>query len=47
MIVTLDFLVFDSEFSIVKLLLIGLIILGVIGIKMATDEENQPEEEPH
>lgn len=40
-IVLLDFILFDAEFSMAKFFFIGLIILGVIGIKMTT-----PNEEP-
>jgi len=37
----LDFTIFDSEFAISKVLLIGLIIFGVVGIKMTTvDQED-------
>lgn len=40
-IVLIDFLVFGAQFSIVKVLFIGLIIVGVIGIKLTTaDEDN-------
>ncbi len=35
----IDFTVFAADFSISKALLIGLIIFGVIGIKMTTDDE--------
>lgn len=35
----LDFTIFDATFSYAKAALIGLIILGVIGIKMTTDTE--------
>lgn len=38
-IVLVDFLVFGAEFSILKVLLIGLIIVGVIGIKLTTENE--------
>lgn len=41
----LDFTVFESEFAISKALLIGLIITGVIGIKLTTDEEDKPDEQ--
>lgn len=41
MIVALDFLVFDAAFSIGKLMFILLIIAGVIGLKMTTDEPSQ------
>lgn len=41
----LDFTVFGAIFTYPKALLIGLIILGVIGIKITTDvTENTPEE---
>lgn len=39
MIVLLDFTLFDADFSWGKLALIGLIIIGVIGIKITTDEQ--------
>jgi len=35
----IDFTIFDSEFAISKVLLIGLIIFGVVGIKMTTDDQ--------
>lgn len=37
-IVLLDFTVFGADFSIGKLLFIALILVGVIGLKMTTDE---------
>ena len=37
----LDFTIFDSEFAISKVLLIGLIIFGVVGIKMTTEDQEQ------
>ena len=37
-IVLIDFLVFDADFSVAQLSLIGLIIIGVIGIKITTDD---------
>lgn len=43
-IVFVDFLFFDAEFSISKVLFIAIIIVGVIGIKM-TSEESVPVEE--
>ena len=36
-IVLIDFVLFKAEFSIVKVLFISLIIIGVVGIKMTTD----------
>lgn len=36
-IVLIDFVVFDAAFSLVKVLFISLIIIGVVGIKMTTD----------
>lgn len=39
-IVTIDFLVFDAPFSWGKLFFIGLIMAGVIGLKMATEERD-------
>ena len=38
-IVLLDFILFGAEFSMGKIFFIGLIILGVIGIKMTTPNE--------
>lgn len=38
-IVLADFLVFGADFSIQKVLFIGLIIIGVIGIKITTNEK--------
>lgn len=37
----LDFTVLGADFAISKVLLIGLIITGVIGIKLTTDEETE------
>lgn len=36
----IDFTLLDAEFSIGKVFCIGIIIIGVIGIKMTTDEQN-------
>ena len=36
----LDFTIFDSEFAISKVLLIGLIIFGVVGIKMTSEDQD-------
>ncbi|MBB4826711.1 paired small multidrug resistance pump [Sporosarcina luteola] len=44
-IVLLDFVLFHAEFSFVKVIFIGMIILGVIGIKMTTAEGQQTEME--
>ena len=38
-IVLIDFIVFGADFSIAKVFFIGLIIIGVIGIKMTTPDE--------
>lgn len=38
-IVLVDFFIFDAEFSIQKVIFIGLIIIGVIGIKITTDDK--------
>lgn len=38
----IDFTVFGADFTISKVLLIGLIISGVVGIKMTTDSEEDP-----
>lgn len=38
-IVFIDFLVFNADFSFTKVFFIGGIIVGVIGIKMTTDEK--------
>ena len=40
-IVLSDFLLFGAPFSIVKVLFIGLIITGVIGVKLTTPDEEQ------
>lgn len=39
-IVLIDFQFFNAEFSIVKVFFIGLIIIGVVGIKMTTDNDD-------
>ena len=39
-IVLIDFLVFQADFSPAKVLLIGLIIFGVIGLKLTTEEKD-------
>ncbi|HZK43455.1 MAG TPA: SMR family transporter [Syntrophomonadaceae bacterium] len=44
-IVLIDFLVFKADFSITKAILLGLIITGIIGIKLTTDAEEIGEEE--
>ncbi|QTD43067.1 multidrug efflux SMR transporter [Sporosarcina sp. Te-1] len=44
-IVLIDFVLFHAEFSYVKILCIGMIIIGVIGIKVTTIEVQQPETE--
>lgn len=41
-IVLLDFTVFDGDFSFGKLLFIALILIGVIGLKVTTDEPKMP-----
>src|SRR5699024_10072382 len=38
-IAVIDFTIFKAEFAYSKVLFIGLIILGVVGLKMTTDEE--------
>lgn len=38
-IVLIDFFVFGADFSLSQIMLIGLIIVGVIGIKMTTDDK--------
>lgn len=43
-IVVIDFLFFNAEFSIVKVIFIAVIIVGVIGIKMTTAESNEAAE---
>lgn len=40
-IVLIDLFMFGAEFSITKVLLIGLIIVGVVGIKITTDGEEE------
>lgn len=42
-IVIIDLIFFGGEFSLPKLLLVALIITGVIGIKLTTDEESTGE----
>ena len=44
-IVLIDFLVFGADFSMVKVLFIGLIIVGVIGIKMTTDHADHADQD--
>jgi len=45
-IVYIDYLFFGADFSTVKILFIGLIIIGVIGIKMTTESvENKDAEQ--
>ncbi|HLR51483.1 MAG TPA: multidrug efflux SMR transporter [Candidatus Avamphibacillus sp.] len=44
-IVLIDALVFGSDFSIAQLLFIGLIIIGVVGIKITTDDSVDDEKE--
>jgi len=43
MIVLIDFLLFDAEFSIAKVFFIALIIVGVVGIRITTDEQTEEE----
>ncbi|MFK4997455.1 DMT family transporter [Bacillus sp. N9] len=43
-IVLIDFVYFGSEFSISKVLLIGLIIFGVVGVKLTTEVSESREE---
>ncbi|MGJ9458003.1 DMT family transporter [Oceanobacillus sp. CF4.6] len=43
-IVLLDFLLFGAEFSMAKVFFIGLIIVGVIGIKMTTPNDKPAEQ---
>ncbi|QUW23664.1 multidrug efflux SMR transporter [Sporosarcina sp. Marseille-Q4063] len=40
-IVLIDFIVFDAAFSLMKVLFIGLIIVGVVGIKMTDSGEKE------
>ena len=40
-IVCVEFLVFGADFSMQKVLFIGMIIIGVIGIKMTTDDKQE------
>lgn len=42
-IVLIDVFVFGTAFSVVKGLFIGLIVIGVIGIKMTTSEQRDAE----
>lgn len=46
-IVLLDFTLFGADFSIVKLLFIALIIIGVIGLKISTDQEQTKDHRPN
>lgn len=41
----IDFTIFGEQFTISKAMLIGLIITGVIGIKITTDESEQSDEQ--
>lgn len=41
MIVLVDFYMFGAPFSLPKILLIALIIVGVVGIKLTTDDEGE------
>lgn len=43
-IVLIDFIVFGAAFSMAKVLFIGLIIVGVIGIKITTPDEETAEQ---
>lgn len=40
-IVLIDFQFFNAQFSIMKVIFIGLIIIGVVGIKVTTDTEEE------
>ena len=40
-IVLIDFVVFGAEFSMIKVFFISLIIIGVVGIKMTTESDNE------
>jgi paired small multidrug resistance pump len=40
-IVLIDFIVFDAAFTLIKVLFIGLIIVGVVGIKMTDSGETE------
>lgn len=40
----IDFTIFDAEFAISKVFLIGLIIFGVVGIKITTGDQEQSTE---
>lgn len=42
----IDFILFGADFAISKALFIGLIILGVVGIKITTDVQEVAEEKP-
>lgn len=39
-IVLIDIVVFHTDFSLVQVLMIGLIIFGVVGLKLTTEEKN-------
>lgn len=41
----IDFTIFKADFAFSKVFFIGLIIFGVIGIKLTTDEEQSPQGE--
>ncbi|CAM4222565.1 DMT family transporter [Lederbergia lenta] len=43
-IVFIDFLIFEADFSISKIFLIGLIITGVVGIKMTTENQQDSDQ---
>lgn len=43
-IVVIDFVVFGADFSVNKVFFLGLIIVGVIGIKLTTDDETEGEQ---
>jgi paired small multidrug resistance pump len=38
----IDFAIFESDFAISKVLLIGLIIFGVVGIKITSEDQETP-----
>ncbi|WP_340084031.1 multidrug efflux SMR transporter [Siminovitchia sp. FSL H7-0308] len=45
-IVLIDFIVFSADFTFIKLIFIAFIIIGVVGIKMTTDEKREVSKNP-
>ncbi|WP_225230171.1 DMT family transporter [Ureibacillus galli] len=40
-----EIIFFEEPFNIIKILLIGLLLVGVIGLKLVTDDQEQKEDE--